>query len=180
MVFYCSRECQKQDWKRHKKDCSLMVNAGFLDFTIFLRLTEFYRRKPKDIKTFKEAMSIASSLFHDRWKIIDDLREVPIESAVKVNIQNQIFVGYINRMHPLKYHQHGFYIKDKRGRQTIVLFYLDNDDPAPYFQWEDLYPGRFVCIICPTFHRLLDKWTGFRIRQPSEILMLKFRRETLY
>ncbi|KAL3846720.1 hypothetical protein ACJMK2_017686 [Sinanodonta woodiana] len=170
-MFYRIREHQKQEWKRQVQ--STNDDTGFLDFMAFLRLTEIYGKETITIKTFKEAVGVANILFHGRWKIIDDLREISSESKINMNIQKQVFVGNIHRMHPMHFHQHGFYIQDSRGGETNVRFYLKNDDPAPYFQWNDLHPRRFICIICPVLHHLRDKHTGFRIRDPSEIRLLK-------
>jgi hypothetical protein len=53
-----------------------------------------------------------------------------------------------------------------------VAFYLDYDNPFPYFSWSSVRPGRFVVIEHPYIHYFMDGSVGLRIEDPSQVLII--------
>ena len=55
---------------------------------------------------------------------------------------------------------------------THVEFYLDYDNPAPFFSYQDITPGNYICLENACVHHFMDGTTGIRIDDPSEVHVL--------
>ncbi|CAG2206093.1 unnamed protein product [Mytilus edulis] len=62
--------------------------------------------------------------------------------------------------------------KDKNGEETYVAFYLDYDNPFPFFSWSGIRPGRFITIDNPFIHYFMDGSVGLRIEEPSTVSII--------
>ena len=54
---------------------------------------------------------------------------------------------------------------------SYVLFH--NDDPKPYFRYDQLRDGNFLCYTHAYIHVFNDRTMGFRIDDPKEIHILE-------
>lgn len=62
--------------------------------------------------------------------------------------------------------------QDKNGEETYVAFYLDYDNPFPFFSWSGIRPGRFITIDNPFIHYFRDGSVGLRIEEPSTVSLI--------
>ncbi|XP_021369242.1 uncharacterized protein LOC110460583 isoform X2 [Mizuhopecten yessoensis] len=181
-VNYCSKKCQRQDWKIHKLQCKDPEEDVYETIT-----TDGYRRE----ETFasESARSTGSGAFNrcrhfpklpdlsqrsyfnagafDKvksltWKvfpgctILDFVREIPHELFGKrPRSTSRVAVGFISRYHSYV-SRHCIFLQDKDGDEVYVGFYFERDEPRPYFQWSDVVPGRYLCIADPYIHQFLD------------------------
>nr|KAG5697258.1 hypothetical protein BaRGS_031254 [Batillaria attramentaria] len=60
---------------------------------------------------------------------------------------------------------------DSVGSKSIVIFY-NEDDPMPYFRYDQLREGNFLCTEHAHLHRFILE-TGFRIDDPWDVLILE-------
>lgn len=56
--------------------------------------------------------------------------------------------------------------------RLVVLFYLNDDNPHPFFKWSDVRPGNYICLHAPAFHSFLDGQVGFRIDRANQVRIL--------
>ncbi|XP_014789303.1 rho GTPase-activating protein gacZ, partial [Octopus bimaculoides] len=47
-------------------------------------------------------------------------------------------------------------LKDTEGRICSLIFYHKESDPYPYFSWDQLKVGKYICILEPEIHYFLD------------------------
>lgn len=59
--------------------------------------------------------------------------------------------------------------QDSERREIYVSFYLPNDDPTPYFKWEDIVPGKFIAILFPCIHFFTDFTVGLRVDKAKHV-----------
>ncbi|XP_021346901.1 uncharacterized protein LOC110446199 [Mizuhopecten yessoensis] len=195
MVCYCSKMCQRQDWKSHKLQCKDPEKDVHETIT-----TDGYRRE----ETFasESARSTGSGAFNrslpfpekpnlaqrshvkpgalDKvksltWKafpgctILDFVREIPHEHlGMRPRGTSRVAVGFISRYH-IYVLRHCIYLQDKDGDEVCVGFYFERDEPRPYFRWSDVVPGRYLCIADPYIHQFLDGSVGIRVDDPSTV-----------
>ncbi|XP_021369227.1 uncharacterized protein LOC110460574 isoform X4 [Mizuhopecten yessoensis] len=195
MVDYCSKKCQRQDWKSHKLLCRDPEEDVYESIT-----TDGYRRE--EAFASESARSTGSGSFNrprplpkspdlsDRsyvkpgaldkvksltWKtfpgciIVDFVREIPHEHfGMRPRGTSRVAVGFISRYHTYVL-RHCVYLQDKDRDEVYVAFYLNHDEPRPYFRWSDVVPGRYLCIADPYIHQFLDGSVGIRVDDPSTV-----------
>ncbi|KAL3848317.1 hypothetical protein ACJMK2_019185 [Sinanodonta woodiana] len=108
-------------------------------------------------------------------QIIDDFNNLPGEFfGRRPPPTNRILLAFVTAFHPYIM-RHGIIIRDKKGEETHVLFYLDHDNPLPFFSWNDIRPGFYICFEEAFFHAFIDGTVGLRIEDASTVTMLKVR-----
>lgn len=65
-----------------------------------------------------------------------------------------------------------FFFQDSKGTKSLVLFY-NSDDPEPYFRYEQLRSGNFLCIEHAYLHSFLDGTVGFRINNVNQVHIIE-------
>lgn len=117
--------------------------------------------------SLERARAIATRKYPGR-KIIDDFSEVPDEFFRLFGVSNTVLVAFVFRYHE-HLPRHGVYLKDKNNTETHVEFYLDFDNPLPFFSYRDVKPGNYICLENACIHHFLDGATGIRIDDPSHV-----------
>ncbi|XP_061178384.1 uncharacterized protein LOC133187027 [Saccostrea echinata] len=102
--------------------------------------------------------------------IIEDIEEIPHEFPLSFGNARVSFVGFISRYHHYR-GRHCVYIQDENNAEIYVGFYLDNDNPYPYFTWGDVRPGKFICLHDPRIHFFLDGSVGIRVNESNEVFI---------
>ena len=66
------------------------------------------------------------------------------------------------------------WFQDKHDAITRVEFYLDQvgDNPFPFFSYQDVRPGSFICLQDACIHYFGDGTVGIRIDDPSEVFII--------
>ncbi|XP_071160664.1 uncharacterized protein [Mytilus edulis] len=167
-VLYCSKKCQKADWKTHKKMCGETdQNANYNEKHVQRPLVEADNlpKIPLTSTLYESAKTKTKNLFPGKDVIcsLDTLSPAPRFDAV--------FLAYIEGYHPYVF-RHAIFILDINSKESFLTFYLDYDKPEPYFTWEDVRPGKFVVIQLPHLHYFMDGQVGFRIEEPYEVRFL--------
>ncbi|XP_033760710.1 uncharacterized protein LOC117342620 isoform X2 [Pecten maximus] len=177
MVNYCSQDCQKKDRKRHKIQCK-EPKEQCPDTNTTMDGSAFFRSMPKmpdlSIQSYSEpgalakAKSLAWRAFPD-CTVLDFIREIPPELfGMRPRGTSRVAVGFISRFHR-NMMRHCIFLQDKDGDEVYVAFYLERDDPRPYFRWDDVVPGRYICIEDPYIHPFMDGSVGIRVDFPSAV-----------
>ncbi|XP_061184396.1 uncharacterized protein LOC133192400 [Saccostrea echinata] len=134
-------------------------------------LTLIVERTPESVKT---AVEKSKELF-PAFSLITRLREIPLEKTTlrESNICTipNMFLLYIRRFHDYR-GRHNVYLQDSDRWEIYVSFYLPNDDPTPYFEWNDLVPGKFIVILFPCIHFFRDETVGIRVDKPKNVKVL--------
>ncbi|KAK3594343.1 hypothetical protein CHS0354_004697 [Potamilus streckersoni] len=203
---YCSKECQKRDWGRHKQECnkvggnietkeykkqraqsrnhrSDVIGPGpsvFNPFEFFsFGFPGLYPGMPMDAAqkaTPTTPFSVANTIVRGMYplkQIIDDFNNLPGEYfGLRPPPTNRILLAFITAFYP-HIIRHGILIRDKKGEETHVLFYLDNDNPFPFFSWNDIRPGLYICFEEAFFHAFMDGTVGLRIEDASTVTILR-------
>ncbi|XP_021369225.1 uncharacterized protein LOC110460574 isoform X2 [Mizuhopecten yessoensis] len=192
-VDYCSKKCQRQDWKSHKLQCydpeedvyeSIPTDGNRREETFASESAKsrgaYDRRRllPKmpnlSHRSYVKpgALDTVKSL---TWKvfpgctILDFIREIPHELlGMRPRGTSRVAVGFISRYHR-NVLRHCIYLQDKVRDEVYVAFYLNHDEPRPYFRWSDVVPGRYLCIADPYIHQFLDGSVGIRVDDPSTV-----------
>lgn len=180
-VSYCSKQCQANDWNRHKQVCRKQQNDNEKQetpsfnqwFSPFSPFQQFFYGENLSLtattteEKFDKAILCARLRFPSR-KIISSIDEIPSEYYLFVPHTLDVLVTFIPRYHHYR-DRHCIYIQDKAGDETYVAFYLDYNNPFPFFNWRDVRPGRFIAIIDPCIHYFMDGSVGLRIEDPSQV-----------
>lgn len=85
----------------------------------------------------------------------------------------RVIIGFISRFHEYMA-RHCIFLQDKDGDEVYVAFYFERDDPSPYFRWEEVVPGRYICIENPFIHGFMDGSVGIRVDKPSAVRVFSF------
>lgn len=173
------REREREEFKEKMKSSNLfcfnsIANAGDRTFLPFVDLLAGVNdvnlaecRKASD-KDFNRAISTAKT-FYPFLKVIDNLDYISSEFfGMRPRHSFIVLVGFISRYHHYR-QRHCVYVEDRYGQELYVAFYLDFDNPCPYFTWSDLRPGRFICIRDPYRHYFLDGSVGIRVDEASDV-----------
>ncbi|XP_052104183.1 uncharacterized protein LOC127737489 [Mytilus californianus] len=181
-VFYCSKVCQRNDWRNHKLTClnregnteqHSSFGAGFSTFSPFSSFLQQENLSMTAITTeekFQRAIKLAQNRFPFQ-KIVCLLEEVQTENIFFRPQTHDVLVAFITRYHHYR-QRHCIYIQDKYGEEIYVAFYLDYDNPFPFFSWSGIRPGCFITIDNPFIHYFMDGSVGLRIEEPSGISII--------
>ncbi|XP_036367133.1 uncharacterized protein LOC115222007 isoform X2 [Octopus sinensis] len=132
---YCSKSCQISAWPLHKKSCKSSNNS---------------KDAMRDhlIKTIRYAQWLFPS-FKIISIFVDFIKEV--EANQKGNV---LLVAFIVKQE-IVFYKPNYIITDIDGYAKILLFNFNDQDPSPYFSWEQLKPEMCICIlnpkICPEY-----------------------------
>ncbi|KAK3579601.1 hypothetical protein CHS0354_012018 [Potamilus streckersoni] len=126
----------------------------------------------KSTTPFSVANTIVRGMYPLK-QIIDDFNNLPGEYfGLRPPPTNRILLAFITAFYP-HIIRHGILIRDKKGEETHVLFYLDNDNPFPFFSWKDIRPGLYICFEEAFFHAFMDGTVGLRIEDASTVTILR-------
>ncbi|KAK3098530.1 hypothetical protein FSP39_020369 [Pinctada imbricata] len=104
--------------------------------------------------------------------LIDEISDIPGEPWLGAQFRTDLLlVAFISAFHHYR-GRHCVYIQDTVKEEIYVAFYLDYDNPFPFFHWGAVRPGRFICIESPFIHYFLDGSVGLRIEDPSEVTFI--------
>ncbi|XP_033760711.1 uncharacterized protein LOC117342621 [Pecten maximus] len=162
-VDYCSKECQKKDRKSHKLQCKETKEEVFDTITTdgYRReanafasakststhddASHFFHPMPGAPDLSRRSFATPGALHKAKslaWKafpgctILDFVREIPPELfGMRPRGTSRVAVGFISRFHQYMM-RHCIFLQDKDGDEVYVGFYLERDDPRPYFWWE--------------------------------------------
>ncbi|XP_048745168.1 uncharacterized protein LOC125658094 isoform X2 [Ostrea edulis] len=139
---------------------SPMMRRDFADLSLKKSTTKIHRKQAKLYAERKFPMQC----------IIEDIEKIPQEFSINFGVARISFVGFISRYHHYRA-RHCVYIQDRNEEEIYLGFYLDYDDPYPYFTWGDVRPGRFICLHDPCIHFFLDGSIGIRVDNSSEVFI---------
>ena len=63
-------------------------------------------------------------------------------------------------------------LQDKKDEVTTVMFYLDDDNPFPFFSYSQVKPGNFLCLLNPVIHYFMDGTVGIRVDNPADVSII--------
>ncbi|XP_062601457.1 uncharacterized protein LOC134263164 isoform X2 [Saccostrea cucullata] len=136
---------------------STMFRTDSADLSLRKSTTKYLRRQAKLYVERKFPMQY----------IIDDIEEIPHEFPLSFGNTRVSFVGFISRYHHYR-GRHCVYVQDGSNAEIYIGFYLDYDNPYPYFTWGDVRPGKFICLHDPKIHFFLDGSVGIRVNESRE------------
>ncbi|KAK7090338.1 uncharacterized protein [Littorina saxatilis] len=195
-VTYCSRDCQRGDWTAHKVTCQtveVITTEGYRQTEEkeqagqrATRERERAAAQPRQHDflssllgnahvtprlTWDEARSRARRLFPGK-EIVDRFQELRNDMlGFMPNAQRSVAVIRIKGVYP-HFFRHGRCLEDADGMESFVLFHV-NGDPMPYFRYEQLREGNFLCYQNAFIHFFLDGTVGFRIDNASEVHIME-------
>ena len=110
----------------------------------------------------------------------------PVELPVSTETLFFFFLGggvsiySVDRTYIASYLHLKFYFhQDIKKNELYIAFYLDNDNPAPYFTWDDLKPGRFICIKNGRLRHFTSGDTGIRVEDADTVSFVDVKKETV-
>ncbi|XP_021340138.1 uncharacterized protein LOC110441347 [Mizuhopecten yessoensis] len=193
-VKYCSMSCQRQDWSKHKHACkvasklrarippNLDQRSGVLPNGAVgngpigkidpncLEVDLNYKATAK--KELLDKAKASTKLLFPFHRILDGIYDIPDEYlGMRPGGTNSVLVAFISRYHDHVV-RHCIYIGDKDGAEIYVAFYLDFDNPSPYFHWSDVVPGKYICIEDPYIHFFLNGAVGMRVDKAANVRIL--------
>ncbi|CAI9736892.1 Hypothetical predicted protein [Octopus vulgaris] len=119
---------------------------------------------------FRRALAKAERSF-PYHNIITKFYEVSTECQFYDFQENTLLVAFI--ISPgFHIFRPSYYIQDTDGCNYIMIFYHQESDPYPYFSWDQLKVGTYICILEPELHYFLDGRVGFRINSTEEVRVL--------
>lgn len=72
-------------------------------------------------------------------------------------------------------HLQYFNFQDAMDCDSKVEFYLDDfdDNPYPFFTYETVKPGNYICLENPCMHLFRDGTVGIKIQKPREVSIIE-------
>ncbi|XP_064614987.1 uncharacterized protein LOC135479155 [Liolophura sinensis] len=116
-----------------------------------------------------------------KFRFITDMSFIPPELVASTlpDLQKTVLIAKIVRMDGHLF-RHGIRIMDEVSEhRLVVLFYVKDDNPYPYFKWGDVRPGNYICVHAPAFHSFMDGQVGFRIDRANQVRILSTSGEVI-
>ncbi|KAL8577205.1 hypothetical protein ACOMHN_061332 [Nucella lapillus] len=196
-VTYCSRDCQRADWKTHQMNCqpsAKTVVIGTDDKPHTQQAKGPVKRaqgvaapSPMDLLslflrgmtltppiTWEEARSRAEKRY-PQHRIVDKFGDLRSDWMGGVRKEGVVAVVKIGTQYP-HFFRHGRCLEDVEGMTSFVLFHTD--DPWPHFHYDQLCEGNFLCYQHAHLHIFMDGTVGFRIDEAREVHILEPSRQT--
>ncbi|KAK3091213.1 hypothetical protein FSP39_017992 [Pinctada imbricata] len=106
--------------------------------------------------------------------IYDTFAKTPFENDYVRGNKKSFVLCFMPRPH-VYFPRHCIYIQDVTGSELYIAFYLDDDDPSPYFTWDDVRPGRFICIENGRLRHFISGDTGIRIEEACNVSFIDLK-----
>lgn len=184
---YCSRDCQKQNWKQHKVDCLEVITTDGYRRTEQREQEQLFSRRPFQPDTFllserlasisvgpslswEDARSRAKRLY-PKQRVVECFRDLDTDLLGRPDTRGVVAVALITGVYPHVF-RHGRSLQDSEGNASFVLFY-NKEDPQPYFRYEQLRDGNFFCLEHAHLHFFADGTVGFRVDEPRHVHIME-------
>lgn len=207
-VYYCSRECQRQDWQTHKTNCKKISGEENEEKDEDQNTTESLQQDiipsssksvaappptvPQELSqisatcrkgSLRKATKMATRLFPSH-KLVTNIIYVPSQPVFNffpfAPTPPKEKTVFVAYMY--EYHEdvirHGVHLRDDCDNKSKVEFHLDNDDPSPFFSYSQVKPGGYICILNAAKHLFRDGSVGFRIDHPDQVKILDLQTNT--
>lgn len=147
-VNYCSRMCLRKNWNEHRLYCTSIEEECYeIITTEGFRREEAYASRVNRRAGFRRAESLSLKAFV-MSSLVLYIRDIPRTMGFSDrHFSSGLFVGFISRMHERI--SKGIYLQDEVGDEVQVMFALKKDVRQANFRWNDVVPGRFLCIKGP-------------------------------
>ncbi|KAK7483873.1 hypothetical protein BaRGS_00024890 [Batillaria attramentaria] len=190
-VTYCSRDCQRADWRSHKVNCrqdDVIITEGYRQMEERERAE---RRAAQDAVrrfqhnllaqflgglnmtpglTWAEARSRAARLF-PRRRLVERFCDLGNDFFWSPFMLGAVALCRMTQPYPHPFRR-ARRVEDIEGRELYVIFYND-EFPWPFFQYSQLREGNFLCLNDARIHLFLDGSVGFRVDDPSDVRIIE-------
>ncbi|XP_033760721.1 uncharacterized protein LOC117342631 [Pecten maximus] len=157
-IDYCSNTCLSKNWSEHKLYCTSPEEENYVTITTdgFRREEAFASRVCRRVG-FQQAESLSRRTF-ERSTPMYFIQDIPrCMGWIRRKRASGVFVGFISRMH--KRISKSIYLQDETGDEVQVIFALERGVKQSNFRWDDVVPGRYLCIKDPS----IDHFSGLML-----------------
>ncbi|XP_076435618.1 uncharacterized protein LOC143275422 [Babylonia areolata] len=197
-VTYCSRDCQRADWKTHRDTCR-KTPAEDAETTERKELARPRRQSdgepeeavttraesavallssavsrmqvgPPESLSWEEARSRAQHLY-PLHRIIDRVWALKKDCGGPVGKESVVALLKIRGRYP-HFCRIGRCLEDVEGTPSFVLFHTP-PNTLPHFRYEQLQDGNFLCYKHAFLHFFLDGTVGLKIEEARDVCILE-------